>query len=511
MSVLSFWHRYNGRVLFDARITTSWLDMRQMLELGMPQPGKGRGKHSLGGERGRSSPLYSREDSSSPAAGSRYHSSSSLTSASASHSTSETDTESSVESGSYVPDSPPSVTKFQGVTRLEQSSRLSPVSTPIPPVLSPPKERSPNRNRKKSSSSPYNKRHNSQERSDSRTSSHSSKDREKDRETDRQREKALSPKYSTRLRSKRKLSDTDKGASTSTSTESPSRNTRSLRGYAPYSKRYRDDSSDSQSSKGDLKSSKTVFDRLGPTKEQADELDQIEKYGETDSKEKKPSGSSLLSPERKSGLKSPTSDEAKQSSGSSDKEVKKGSEKEEQDSTLRKAERGKDSQSTRGNRPKTRSQSDHRKPKSIQQAATESSTGDQETKQLPESTSMDTQVKDKATTSMTQDKQLESRTDTSVQEGQLNKEYPQEKAGKEKEDSRQLHHHSSPTVTEELDGEEAISRQQTEPSAPEHAAPSPDRIHSDGAGGDQQTSRQKTSAIDYKTMKESIMKVPRDY
>ena len=491
-----------------------------MRELGMPQQSweKPREKGALRrGRSSRSSPLYSREDSSSPATGSKYHSSSSLTSAS--YSTSGTDTESSVESG-YAHDSSPSVTKFQGVTRLEQSSRLSPASTPVP-ASSPPRDRSPARNRKKSSSSPYSRRHGSQERSDSRTGSRSSKDREKDRETSRQREKASSPKYSTRLRSKRKLSDTDKGAAPSTSTEGP-RSSRPSKSSVPYSKQSRDDSSDSQGSKGgDPKSSKTVFDRLGPTKPQVDETDQVEKYSETKLRGKKRSGSSLLSPERRGGLKSPTSDQpssSKQTSGGSDKDTKSSSEK---DSTLQISEKGKDSKdprSSRGSRARTRSQSSHGKSKTAQKAGatvTESSLGNEDAKASQESTSMDIQEKDRAADahppvkpageSKDKDSRADQVVDTGVQEGQQGKEHPQEKASKEKDNSHQLLLQKRPSLTEEVDRKEAIPRPHTEKSSTEHTAPTTDIVRSDVAGAEQK--RQTKSAVDYRAIKESVMKV----
>ena len=195
--------------------------------------------------------------------------------------------------------------------------------------------------------------------------------------------------------------------------------------------------------------------------------------------------------------------------------IKTGSEKE---STLHVTEKGKDSKDSRpsrGSRSRTRSQSGHGKSKSIQKAVTESSAGDKDAKVLQDSTSMDAQEKDRAAdvrplvrpTGESKDKESKANqvVDTSVQEGKQSKEHPREKASKEKDDSHQLLPHNRPSATEEVDGKEAIPLQQTEQSTAEHTAPTADVVHSDIAGTDQQ--RQKKSAIDYKAMKESVMKV----
>jgi len=192
--------------------------------------------------------------------------------------------------------SPVATTKIHSMTRLERSSRLSPVSTPR--AASPIKERS-----------------DVPERSESRTSSHSSKEREREREREllqSDHNQTSSPRHSTRLRSKRRLnSDDDKSPPRSKESKPPKgKKDSSSRIYVPRSKRVKDESEEGNTSD---EKKRTIFDRLGPTLEQWEKQYQLEAYGDTNGTTTPPttvlkgrkSSESFVSPDR-GGLKSPT-------------------------------------------------------------------------------------------------------------------------------------------------------------------------------------------------------------
>ncbi len=261
--------RYNGRVLKGARVTTSWLDIRQFRELGMPdalkhqmnlmatnfakekQAGRGR----LGFRRGRG---RGRGRGRSPALSS--------------------DQEFSYSSRSQSGTDSESVDSFSFGSKPHRPSTPSGQGSSFK-FLDAPKEG--RRERLESS-----------ERPSSRTSSHSQSSwNEGDREGPRKRKDPSPPvNYG-------KGKDVDGGEKGSEKKKAVSQML-----YVPRSKRKMEDGGESPGV--DMKS---VFDRLGPTKDQEKDLHQLETFGDVATKKSKPNDSSLLSPKTLSKEGSPKS------------------------------------------------------------------------------------------------------------------------------------------------------------------------------------------------------------